>query len=74
MTWVGDLTDIPCEQGPFYLAVILDLHSRRAVGFALGAHHDAALATAALQVAIAVRGGDVASGDLPLRPGRGVHR
>jgi transposase InsO family protein len=60
VAWVGDLTDIPCEQGPFYLAVILDLHSRRAVGFALGAHHDAALATAALQVGIAVRGGDVA--------------
>ena len=38
---------------------MLDLHSRRAVGFALDAHHDAALATAALQVAIAVRGGDV---------------
>jgi transposase InsO family protein len=60
VAWVGDLTEIPCDGGPFYLAVILDLHSRRAVGFALGAHHDAELATAALQVAIAVRGGDVA--------------
>jgi transposase InsO family protein len=38
----------------------LDLHSRRVVGFALGAHHDGELATAALQVAIAVRGSDVA--------------
>ena len=60
VAWVGDLTEIPCVEGPFYLAAILDLHSRRAVGFALGAHHDAALATAALQVAVAVRGGDVA--------------
>jgi putative transposase len=59
VAWVGDLTEIPCDQGPFYLAAILDLHSRRAVGFAMGTHHDAALATAALQVAIAVRGGDV---------------
>lgn len=59
VAWVGDLTDIPCTEGRFYLAAILDLHSRRAVGFALGAHHDTALATAALQVAIAVRGGDV---------------
>jgi transposase InsO family protein len=59
VAWVGDLTEIPTGEGPFYLAVVLDLHSRRAVGFALGAHHDAALATAALQVAIAVRGGDV---------------
>jgi putative transposase len=60
VAWVGDLTEIPCDEGPFYLAVILDLYSRRAVGFALGAHHDADLATAALQVAIAVRGGDIA--------------
>jgi transposase InsO family protein len=60
VAWVGDLTEIPCEEGPFYLAAVLDLHSRRAVGFALGAHHDAPLAMAALQVAIAVRGGDVA--------------
>jgi putative transposase len=60
VAWVGDLTEIPCDEGPFYLATVLDLHSRRAVGFAMGAHHDAELATAALHVAIAVRGGDVA--------------
>src|SRR5207248_1013955 len=40
-------------------ASILDLHSRRMVGFALGAHHDTALAKAALCMAIAVRGGIV---------------
>jgi transposase InsO family protein len=59
LAWVGDLTEIPNDEGPFYLASILDLHSRRAVGYAMDAHHDARLATAALQVAIAVRGGDV---------------
>ena len=59
LAWVGDLTEIPNDEGPFYLASILDLHSRRAVGYAMDAHHDAQLATAALQVAIAVRGGDV---------------
>jgi putative transposase len=59
MRWCGDLTEIPNDEGRFYLASILDLHSRRCVGFALGAQHDAALATAALQVAIAVRGGSV---------------
>jgi len=59
VAWVGDLTEVPCDEGRFYLATVLDLHSRRAVGFAMGAHHDTALATAALQVAIAVRGGDV---------------
>jgi putative transposase len=60
VAWVGDLTEIPNDEGPFYLASVLDLHSRRAVGYAMGAHHDARLATAALQVAIAVRGGNVA--------------
>jgi putative transposase len=58
--WVGDLTELPNDQGRFYLAAVLDLHSRRCVGFAMGARHDAALAKAALQVAIAVRGGTVA--------------
>jgi transposase InsO family protein len=58
--WCGDLTEIPNDEGRFYLASVLDLHSRRCVGFALDAHHDTALATAALRVAIAVRGGSVA--------------
>jgi transposase InsO family protein len=58
--WVSDLTEIPTGQGVLYLASILDLHARRAVGYALGEHHDADLAAAAVQVAIAVRGGDVA--------------
>jgi len=58
--WVGDLTDIPNDEGRLYLASVLDLHSRRVVGFAMGAHHDAELARAALCMAVAVRGGDVA--------------
>jgi putative transposase len=52
-------TEIPTAEGAFYLASVLDLHSRRCVGFAMGAHHDAALAKAAVCVAIAVRGGAV---------------
>ena len=58
--WVSDLTEIPTGEGTLYLASILDLNSRRCVGYALGVHHDADLAAAALCVAIAVRGGDVA--------------
>ena len=58
--WVSDLTEIPTGEGTLYLASILDLNSRRCVGYALGVHHDADLAAAALRVAIAVRGGDVA--------------
>ncbi|HEX5119445.1 MAG TPA: IS3 family transposase [Pseudonocardiaceae bacterium] len=58
--WCGDLTEIPTDEGTLYLAAILDLHSRRCVGFAMGCRHDAALARAALCMAIAVRGGAVA--------------
>ena len=58
--WCGDLTEIPTDEGRFYLAAVLDLHSRRCVGFAMDAHHDTALARAALCTAIAVRGGSVA--------------
>jgi len=42
-----------------YRATALDLGSRRLRGFALGEHHDSALAKAALCTAGAVRGGDV---------------
>jgi putative transposase len=58
--WVGDLTDIPNEEGPLYLASVLDLHSRRVVGFAMDAQHDTELARGALCMAIAIRGGEVA--------------
>src|SRR5829696_4151458 len=57
--WCGDLTEIPTEEGKLYLATVLDLASRRLAGFAMGDHHDSALAKAALCVAAAVRGGDI---------------
>jgi hypothetical protein len=44
VNWCGDLTDIPTEERMFYLASVLDLHSRRCVGFAMSDHHDAELA------------------------------
>ncbi len=58
--WCGDLTEIPTEEGKLYLASVLDLASRRMAGFAMGEHHDARLARAALLTAAAVRGGHVA--------------
>jgi len=58
--WCGDLTEIPTDEGKLYLATVEDLASRRLPGFAIGEHHDAALAKAALCMAAAVRGGDVA--------------
>ena len=56
----GDLSEIPTDEGKLQLAAVLDLHSRRGVGFAMGLHHDAELTRAALCVAIAIRGGAVA--------------
>ena len=50
-------TCIVTDEGKLFLDSVLDMGSRRIVGFALGEHHDAALATRALQMAVAVRGG-----------------
>jgi putative transposase len=55
--WYGDGTGIPTGEGKLYLASVLDMGSRRVLGFALGEHHDAALAYGALAMAVAVRGG-----------------
>jgi putative transposase len=55
--WYGDGTEIATGEGRLFLDSVLDMGSRRIVGFALGEHHDAALAYAALAMAIAVRGG-----------------
>jgi transposase InsO family protein len=57
--WYGDGTEIPTGEGKLYLASVLDMASRRILGFALGEHHDAQLAYGALAMAIAVRGGQV---------------
>lgn len=55
--WYGDGTEIVTGEGKLYLDSVLDMGSRRIVGFALGEHHDTDLATRALQMAVAVRGG-----------------
>ena len=55
--WYGDGTEIPTGEGKLYLDSVLDMASRRVLGFALGEHHDAQLAYGALAMAVAVRGG-----------------
>jgi putative transposase len=57
--WYGDGTEIKTSQGKLYLASVMDMASRRVLGFALGEHHDAQLACSALVMAVAVRGGQV---------------
>ena len=54
-TWVTDVTYVWTLQGWLYLAVILDLCSRRVVGWATSANNDRALALEALQRARANR-------------------
>ncbi|MFE5096189.1 DDE-type integrase/transposase/recombinase [Streptomyces sp. NPDC056638] len=49
--WVGDMTEIETGEGKLYLATVLDLFSRRLLGYAMGSHHDAALVGASLQMA-----------------------
>jgi putative transposase len=50
--WVGDVTYIPTAEGWLYLAVLLDLFSRRIVGWATSATNDRALARDALGMAV----------------------
>jgi transposase InsO family protein len=53
--WVADLTYVHMEEEFAYLAIVLDAHSRRVVGWALETHLQASLATAALDMAIRTR-------------------
>ncbi|MBS1042072.1 IS3 family transposase [Gluconobacter cerinus] len=53
--WTADITYIWTREGWVYLAVVLDLFSRRVIGWNLGSRMTADLATTALQRAIALR-------------------
>ncbi|GHE26078.1 transposase [Streptosporangium violaceochromogenes] len=57
--WCGDVTEILTDEGKLYLATVEDLFSRRLLGHAMSAHHDAALTVASLQMAAATRGGNI---------------
>lgn len=53
--WGADLTYLRIVNGLVYLAVILDLFSRKVVGWAISKHIDAQLALSALRQAIQTR-------------------
>jgi len=59
--WVTDITYLWTKQGWLYLAVVLDLFSRRVVGWATSRNVDRHLALSALEMAVVKR-----------RPGRGL--
>lgn len=58
--WAGDITFIPTSEGWLHLAVVLDLGSRRLVGYAMATHMRARLVVDALEMAAAARGGRTA--------------
>src|SRR5881628_3053046 len=51
-TWVAAITYIQTKEGWLYLAAILDLYSRKSVGWARSAHIDTALVLKALAMAL----------------------
>jgi putative transposase len=59
VAWCGDMTVIQTWEGPLYLASVIDLYSRRLIGFAIDRHCRAPLVCDALKMALATRGGHV---------------
>jgi transposase InsO family protein len=53
--WVSDITYIPTREGWLYLAAVLDLGSRRVVGWAMGESLEERLALDALRMALTQR-------------------
>jgi putative transposase len=50
--WTGDITYIRTSQGWLYLAIVLDLYSRRVVSWAFSSQPNSELSTRALQLAV----------------------
>lgn len=59
--WVADITYVRLQEEFVYVAVVLDAHSRRVIGWAVASHLGASLAVEALRMALAER-----------RPARGL--
>lgn len=57
VAWVGDITYIPTGEGWLYLASVLDLGSRRWLGYSMADHMRTELVADALTMAAGARGG-----------------
>jgi putative transposase len=53
--WLADITYLPTEEGWLYLAGVIDLYSRKFVGWAMATTMTTALVTQALQMALQTR-------------------
>ena len=72
--WFGDGTQIVTDEGRLHLVSVLEVASRRVLGFTLGERHDAQLAYGALAMALAVRGGQVPGVIFHTDQGSRIHR
>jgi len=80
--WAGDITYVATEEGWLYLAAIMDLYSRKIVGWSMSSRIDTSLVDSALTMAMekrcpdegllhhSDRGGQYASGDYQQRLSR----
>jgi transposase InsO family protein len=59
VTWAGDITYIPTGEGWLFLATVIDLFSRRVIGWGVADHLRTPLVSGALEMAVATRGGNV---------------
>jgi putative transposase len=62
VTWCGDITYLRTGEGWLYLATVIDLFSRRVIGWSLAEHMRTSLVADALETAVATRGGHVDGG------------
>ena len=58
--WVQDITYIPTQEAWLFLASVLDLGSRRRIGYSMAEHMRSELVLDALTMAVTARGGDKA--------------
>ena len=70
-TWVGDVTFVPTDEGWLYLATVLDLGSRRLIGYAMSDAADTDHVINAVAMAVAARGRTTMGGDTIFHSDRG---
>jgi len=63
-TWVGDVTFVPTDQGWLYLATVLDLGSRRLLGYSMSSSADTDHVVNAVAMAVAARGRSAMDGTI----------
>ncbi|WP_067865991.1 IS3 family transposase [Nocardia shimofusensis] len=58
--WTTDVTYLTCGEGDMFLCAVRDGHTRRVLGYSIADHIGADMVTAAIDDAVATRGGDCA--------------